>query len=250
MGLPSNAVEYSTWPAVPSASIQSLLMRRRPVPASITFMVYFRMGGVGSNLDFAMLRSQSPKSASRSPAIAAPAAVRPRLTTASVAVIILTVRTVPRVFMEWMRRKLALRSRGRSRVEVNLLAAATVTVRQSPSLRESSIAEPKIRPCARHCFGNVDDGHDCHRSDHRVHSDAADRRRPGWIASLQLGVFLISAGANRHDCGVWKSRGRVWPQAGHAGGNRDFPAWIAVRRIRMVHAGPDLLPACSRRRRG
>src|ERR1700733_11793166 len=119
MGLPSNAVEYSTWPGVPSASIQSLLMRRRPAPASITFMVYFFMGGLGSNLDFAMLRSQSPKSTSKFPAKAAPAAETPRPTTASVVAISLTLLTIPHVFVGSMRRKLAPRSRGRSRVEVN-----------------------------------------------------------------------------------------------------------------------------------
>src|SRR5271168_1525846 len=116
MGLPSNAVEYSTWPAVPSASIQSLLMRRRPAPASITFMVYFLMGGLGLNLDFAILRSQSPKSASKSPAKAEPAAERPRLATTSIIAINLIVLTVPHVYLRSMRRKLALRSREGSRV--------------------------------------------------------------------------------------------------------------------------------------
>src|ERR1700730_11206856 len=72
IGLPSNAVEYSTWPTVPSASIQSLLMSRRPAPASITFIVYFFIGGLGLNFDFAMLRSQSPNSASNLPARAVP----------------------------------------------------------------------------------------------------------------------------------------------------------------------------------
>src|SRR6266478_5024353 len=83
IGLPSNAVEYSTCPTVPSASIQSLLMSRRPSPASITFIVYFFIGGVGLNFDFAILRSQSPNSASILPARAEPEnTVRPSTATA------------------------------------------------------------------------------------------------------------------------------------------------------------------------
>src|SRR5580692_10151787 len=79
IGVPSNAVEYSTCPTLPSASIQSLLISRCPSPASITFIVYFFMGGLGLNLDFAILRSQSPNSASSFPARAVPDhAARPK----------------------------------------------------------------------------------------------------------------------------------------------------------------------------
>src|SRR6267154_6060122 len=83
IGWPSNAVEYSTCPTVPSASIQSLLISSRPSPASITFIVYFFMGGLGLNFDFAILRSQSPNSASSFPARAMlDQVVRPRVTIA------------------------------------------------------------------------------------------------------------------------------------------------------------------------
>src|SRR5579859_7262360 len=109
MGLPSNAVEYSTCPTVPSASIQSLLMSRRPSPASITFIVYFFMGGLGLNFDLEILRSQSPNSASIFPARAVlDHAVRPRVATAIDVAVHVGTRTIlpPR----WDRRMVSLQS--------------------------------------------------------------------------------------------------------------------------------------------
>lgn len=47
----------------------------------------------------------------------------------------------------------------------------------------SLAAEREIRARAHHCLGDDDDGHDCHRSDHCIHGDAADRRRSRWTAS-------------------------------------------------------------------
>src|SRR3984957_6181484 len=70
-------------------------MRGCPSPASITFMVYFFMGGMGSNLDFSTLRSQSPRSASSFPANAAPtSAVRTKLATVKEIAVRFTVRMV------------------------------------------------------------------------------------------------------------------------------------------------------------